>query len=231
MLRYARNETTLSAEENRSLREKKVCVIGCGGLGGFVIELLARAGVGQITAVDSDTFEVTNLNRQLFCTPGNLGEEKAVAAKKRIAIVNPEVTVDARVLFLDEHNADEVLSGHDLVIDCLDTIPTRQILERRCQALGLPLVHGAIAGWYGQVGVSVPGHPVIEYIYQGDAASGMETELGNPPFTPCLIAAWQVSEAIKVLTNNPQALCGRILYIDLLHNETHWFDLTKNGPA
>ena len=226
MDRYARNENALSPKENRALRKKSVCVVGCGGLGGFVIELLARAGVGRITAVDNDTFEITNLNRQLYCTPNNLGQKKAVAAKERIATVNPEIQVEAKVLYLDKDNAQKILQGHDLVLDCLDSIPARFMLEKACQTAKIPMIHGAIAGWYGQVAVSVPGSPVIEKIYPPNAKTGAETELGNPPFTPCCIAAWQVAEAIKVLTENPHSLISRILYIDLLHNETNTFTLT-----
>lgn len=229
MDRYARNENALSPQENLALRTKKVCVVGCGGLGGFIIELLARAGVGHITAIDCDTFEMTNLNRQLYCIPGNLGEAKAIAAEARVAIVNPEVKCTPLVVYLDEDNAKDILAGHDLVIDALDRIGTRLMLERECHKLGIPLVHGAIAGWYGQVAVSVPGQPVLAKIYPEDIDTGMEKELGNPPFTPCCIAAWEVAEAIKLLTGKPEALRGQVLYIDLLHNDTEILDLTQAG--
>ncbi len=230
MNRYARNENALSPKENLALRETRVCVIGCGGLGGFVIELLARAGVGHITAVDSDTFEMTNLNRQLYCIPSNLDQEKAIAAKERVAIVNPEVSVSAHVTWLDEENAQEILQGHDVVMDCLDNIPTRRIVEDACHQLEIPMVHGAIAGWYGQVAVSVPGKPVMDRIYPKEAIVGMEKELGNPPFTPCCIAAWQVAEAVKVLIGNPNTLEGKILYIDLLHHDTETISLERTEP-
>ncbi|NMR95787.1 HesA/MoeB/ThiF family protein, partial [Vibrio parahaemolyticus] len=95
MERYLRNMQMLSMEENESLSKYKGCVIGCGGLGGYIIELLARLGIGTISAVDGETFEETNLNRQLFSTMNNLGQNKALAAKLRVNEINPLVKVNS----------------------------------------------------------------------------------------------------------------------------------------
>lgn len=219
MDRYNRNENTLSHEQNLSLRTKKVCVIGCGGLGGLIIELLGRAGILSITAVDSDTFEVTNLNRQLFSTVENIGNSKALEAKKRMQAVNPDVALHALDVFLTQENAKDILAGHDLVIDALDCIKTRLMLEREAHALGIPLVHGAIAGWYGQVAVSYPGDYLLQRLYGHSESKGIEKELGNPPFTPACIASMQVAEAVKVLIGCEQALRNKVCYLDLLENE------------
>jgi len=219
--RYSRNETTLSAEENRLLREKKVCVAGCGGLGGYLIEMLMRLGVGHITAVDPDVFEDTNLNRQLLCEEPLLGYPKARAAADRADRVNSDVRVTALQERLTGENALEICGGHDVILDALDSIPDRLMLQDAAEQLGIPLIHGAIAGWYGQVAVVFPGDRLLERIYPSGERSGAERELGNPSFTPALVASLQISEAVKVLAGRGTLLRGKILYADLLENRFH----------
>jgi len=98
----------LTPEENNSLRQRKVCVIGCGGLGGYIIEMLARLGLGYITAVDSDIFEESNLNRQLLADTSTLGKSKAETAKQRVEIINPLIHINSVVERISSTNA------HDL---------------------------------------------------------------------------------------------------------------------
>ena len=118
--RYLRNLSALSEGECRLLRSKRILVVGCGGLGGYIIEMLTRIGVGAIRAVDGDRFEESNLNRQLLSSPDLLGVSKAVAAVARISQVNPDVKAEAHYAFFDETNAEKLISGCDLVMDALD---------------------------------------------------------------------------------------------------------------
>ena len=108
--RYSRNVPAISAEEQAALAEKRVLIAGCGGLGGNLLEHLARLGVGHITAVDGDVFEASNLNRQLLSTPALLGYGKAAAARQRAGQVNPAVSVTAAAEFLTEERSGEVLA-------------------------------------------------------------------------------------------------------------------------
>ncbi|MFB0919083.1 MAG: HesA/MoeB/ThiF family protein [Clostridiaceae bacterium] len=219
MERYKRNESALSKKENLSLRDKKVCIVGCGGLGGYIIEMLSRLGVGNLTLVDGDKFEVSNLNRQLLSTPLNLGTSKAKAASDRVSLINPEVNVVVYDVFLDKSNARRIIEGNDLVIDALDGKEARLILEDQCEESGIPLIHGAIGGWYGQVGVIYPGSRILHQVYEGKAEKGIEEKLGNPAFTPALIASIEVSEAVKVLVGRETELKNKLLFIDILNNE------------
>lgn len=219
MERYKRNESALSKKENLSLRDKKVCIVGCGGLGGYIIEMLSRLGVGNLTLVDGDKFEVSNLNRQLLSTPLNLGTSKAKAASDRVSLINPEVNVVVYDVFLDKSNARRIIEGNDLVIDALDGKEARLILEDQCEESGIPLIHGAIGGWYGQVGVIYPGSRILHQVYEGKAEKGIEEKLGNPAFTPALIASIEVSEAVKVLIGKETELKNKLLFIDILNNE------------
>ena len=130
--RYIRNLGALTEKECALLRTKTVFVAGCGGLGGFLIEMLLRLGVGTIRAADGDVFEASNLNRQLLSSPQALGQPKAEAAAKRAALVNPDVRFEAIPEFVTEENAAELIRGCDAVLDALDNIQTRRILARAC---------------------------------------------------------------------------------------------------
>lgn len=225
MDRYTRNLNCISHDENLILQNSKVCVVGCGGLGGHIIEMLGRLGVGYITAVDADVFEITNLNRQLLSDEKSLGMSKALMAVKRMKIVNSDVEVVPVTEYLDENNASDILDEHDLVIDALDNIDSRLVLEKTCRDLNIPLVHGAIAGWYGQVCSILPGDNTLSRIYDSDISRGVEKELGNPSFTPALVASIEVSEATKILLNKGEILRNKLLFLDLLNNEFFTMDI------
>jgi len=223
--RYARNHNAFTREEGEKFSQFRVLVVGCGGLGGYVIEHLGRLGIGHITAVDEDCFEETNLNRQLLCTEELLGTPKALAAKTRLAQVNGEVEVISLVQRVTEDNVDEILKGQHIAIDALDNIESRFVLEEGCQRAGIPMVHGAIGGWYGQVGVGFPGQPLLPKIYGRDREKGMEEELGNPSFTPGIIAGIQVALCMRVLLDKGEELAGTLLTIDLENMEFISFQL------
>ena len=163
--RYARNIPALSATECEILKQKRVLVVGCGGLGGHIIDQLARIGVGSIRAVDGDVFEETNLNRQLLSSVPLLGVNKAKAAAAHIGRVNPAVTVEAVEAFLTEDNADALVAGCDIVMDALDNIPSRKILAAACERAGIPYVYGAIQGWVAQAAISIPGDGLIGKLF------------------------------------------------------------------
>lgn len=214
--RYERNMKALSPEENEKLKNFSVCVVGCGGLGGYVIEMLGRLGIGHITAVDGDSFSESNLNRQIISSNLNLGRNKAIEAKKRMEIVNDLIEVEAITYFINVDNVWDILKGHHVVIDAVDNIETRFLLQEACEKLQIPFVHGAIAGWYGQVTTIFPGDRTLNNIYNDKNKKGIETTLGNPSFTPAVVASIQVSEAVKVLLSKGQVLRNKILMIDLL---------------
>lgn len=219
MKRYIKNMKMLSKEENKRLAKFKVCVVGCGGLGGYIIEFLGRLGIGHITAVDGDFFDETNLNRQILSEAQTIGKSKALTAQNRMKQVNPLIQVIPIIERISKENADEVLKGHDLIIDAVDRINTRFLLQETASKLSIPLIHGAIAGWYGQVSTIFPGDNTLDKIYKSKDGSGLENELGNPSFTPALVASIEVSEALKLLLGRGELLRNKLLYIDLLEHD------------
>ena len=218
--RYQRNRQGISVQQQRTLFGSRVAVIGCGGLGGYIIEELARLGVGTIIAIDPDVFEEHNLNRQILSTPATLGRPKVEAAAARVAEINPAVTVAKFQVFYSYKNGAELLHDADVVVDALDSIPTRLALAETCAELDVPLVHGAIGGWYGQVATQYPGDDTIQRMYgRWVEGKGVEQQLGNPSFTPAVIASIQTAEVCKILLGVGEPLRNRKLFINLLDME------------
>ena len=216
--RYSRNIPTLTPEEQTALGRKHVLLAGCGGLGGQLLEHLLRVGVGEITAVDGDGFEESNLNRQLLCTAENLGQRKVLAARERALAVRPDVRFRAVDALLTEENAPELLRGVDLALDALDNVDTRLVLADACAAAGIPLVHGAVSGFCAQASVVLPGSDLLRRIYPDTADPARKTVL-SPAVAFC--AAVQAAEAVKLLCARPSALAGRLLWADLETMEFH----------
>ena len=150
--RYLRNLGTFFSAGQLKLLESTVVLVGLGGLGGQLLEQLGRAGVGRIVAVEHDVVDQTNLNRQLLSNQANIGKQKVDEAKKRLEKINEAVEFTGFQCCF-EKLPEDVWEKADLVFDCLDNIDARLVLAQRCSASTCPLVHGAIAGWYGQVGV------------------------------------------------------------------------------
>ena len=213
--RYARNIPALTGAECEILRQKRVLVVGCGGLGGHIIDQLARIGVGTIRAVDGDVFEETNLNRQLLSAVPLLGVNKAKAAADHIGRVNPAVTVEAVEGFFTKDNADALVAGCDIVMDALDNIPSRKILAAACERAGVPYVYGAIQGWVAQAAISMPGEDLIGKLFPEEVEIRDKSVLS---FTPALCASMQVALCVKLLTGRPVET-GKLYYFDLLNQE------------
>ncbi|NLX85283.1 MAG: HesA/MoeB/ThiF family protein [Synergistaceae bacterium] len=224
--RYQRNIGTIGIAGQLKLLSSRAAVVGCGGLGGWIIEMLARAGVGEIVMIDRDVFNEDNLNRQLFSTEANIGKPKSLAAAERVTVVNSAVDTIAHIISLDEKNGRELLEGSSVVIDALDNNKSRRILFEVCRNLGVPFIHGAIGGMFGQIGVLYPGD---RSLWEGDDVpdKGIETEKGNTPFTPTFVASLEVSEAIKILSSLEKGLKGELLWFDLTNIELQRIKISR----
>lgn len=215
-LRYLRNGKTITAEMQQRLFRSNVAVVGCGGLGGYVVEELARLGVGHITVIDPDVFQEHNLNRQLLSSIGTLGMAKVKIAKTRVKEINPAVTLKPVRDSFSKENGIHLLKGANIVIDALDNIPARLELSRICRELAVPLIHGAIGGWYGQIAVQTGDDEFLQEIYSGISHShGVEKELGNPSFTPGVIASIQAALVCRLILSSDEIQNRQLLTINL----------------
>lgn len=231
--RYLRNYGLVGLDGQLSLLHSLVAVIGLGGLGGYIVEGLARMGVGRLVLVDGDVFCDHNLNRQLFSEEKNMGRSKAEVAAERVAEINGAVQVTTWAVYAGRDNLGEILCDVDVVVDALDRLPTRLVLQDAAAAAGVPLVHGAIAGGMGQVMTILPGDVGLDALYDRDHVPerGAEASLGSPAASPMLVGAWQVHEVVKLLTGRGQLLRGRMLFIDAMSGEVHVLGLQQGDPT
>ena len=227
--RYSRNQNALTAGDQLRLLASTVAIVGLGGLGGTVAEVLARTGIGRLILIDGDRFEESNLNRQLNCTLATLATGKAAAAAARIAAVNPATETTAHPVYMTAANAAELISGANAAADCLDSLPARFVLEKAAAARGIAMVTAAVAGTTGQLTVIQPGDPGLKAIY-GDPADapekGVEVATGNLPYTVWSVAALEAGEIVNVLLGR-SALSGRLLILDLDEMLFDAIDLTS----
>lgn len=217
--RYARHLVLrdVGGVGQQRLKAAKVAVIGAGGLGSPVIAYLAAAGVGTIGVIDNDTVSLSNLQRQIIHRSADLGVGKAENAGRFVSEINPFVTVVPIVERLDAANAQRLLAGHDLVLDGTDNFDTRKIAAEAAEALGLPLVSGAVSMWDGQVTVFLPGGRRFADLYPvtPDAADVPSCEaVGIMGAVTGVIGTLMAMEAIKHITGTGDLLAGRLLLYD-----------------
>jgi len=145
--------------------------------------------------------------------------------------VNSNVKYTYYTSLLNESNSEELLFGANIVIDAVDNVSTRFLLQKICKKLNVPLVHGSIGGWYGQVSFIIPGDDTLSLIYPSENIHGIEKELGNPAFTPAVVASIEVSEALKYLLNKGELLQKKLLYINLLSHDYTVIELDSNNVS
>ena len=217
LMQYSRNMGIMNDSELKKFVFSKVLVVGVGGLGGYIASSLARIGVSSITIVDFDSFDESNLNRQMFSTLKTLNKPKVDVVKQGLLDINPNLIVKAIHTKLDDSFDISHFEDVDIVFDAVDNIESKVLLEKYCNKFKIPLIHGAIAGWYGQLGIIMPGSNILSELYK-DNKHGIESKLMSPTFTPGVVGNMMISEFVKFVLKK-EALINKILYIDLLDHE------------
>lgn len=211
--RYARNFSHLDYAGQARLLRSAVALVGLGGLGGNVLEVLVRMGVGTIAAADGDAFEESNLNRQLLSSLGGVDVPKSQAARERVRDLNPAVDFTAGDDFADYGEMLEMARSADVVVDALGGLDDRPALQQACSEAGVPLVTAAIAGSSGYVATVLPGASgPADLIGTGSAA---EDALGSPAPAVHTAATLQAAEVVRMLSGREPNLDGRMLLFDL----------------
>ncbi len=229
--RYIRNIGTIDVEGQILLLNATVAVVGAGGLGGTILQCLARMGVGRLVIVDGDVFSDHNLNRQVFAYEGNIGENKAMVASEQVQEINGSTEVTVHPEYLTSENINDILKSADVIVDALDNMSIRFLLERNAREKQIPFIHGAIGGYSGHVTTflydtnDVEGLAAIYGDEKEVSQTGVEVQTGNPAGTPLMVAAWQVHEVIKVITKAGPSLRNKLLYMDAEENIIQIIDL------
>jgi molybdopterin-synthase adenylyltransferase len=202
-------------EGQEKIKKARVFLAGAGGLGSPAALYLTAAGIGALRIVDLDTIDLSNLNRQILHWTSNIGEKKIDSAKTKLHQLNPEVTIEPLQTRITSENINELVSGCDLIVDAVDNLSTRYVLNQAALENNIPLFHGAISGFEGRAMTVIPGRSAcLMCLYRGVALSRKSPVIGA---TPAVIAAIQVTEVIKYLTGIGQLLTDRFLIYDGLN--------------
>ena len=227
----SRQMSIVTRSEQERFKDAKITVIGCGGIGGETIEMLARMGIGELVLVDKDAFDLSNLNRQTLASLPDLGLEKSAVAADKVRLINPYVKTTTFNEHVDQSNIKKVIGDSDIVIDALDNMLTRVIVSRTAKELGIPYIHGAIHGTQGQITVFLPNSdktyeemfnlPSLGKELNDDVINDLKNVTsGVPPVigpTPNIIGCLEAFEAYKIITGiGKVTVAPKILTYDLL---------------
>ncbi|MGB0133349.1 molybdopterin-synthase adenylyltransferase MoeB [Dokdonella sp.] len=216
------------------LASARVALVGAGGLGSPAALYLAAAGVGNLTLIDDDRVERSNLQRQVIHTEARIGMPKTASASLTLAALNPSVRIFTHEQRLVAGNVEALLSGHDLIIDGADNFPTRYLLDAASRNLGIPLIYGAVHRFTGQVSVFDPrkeSSPCYRCLFP-EPPSAEEapncSEAGVLGVLPGIIGLLQCSEAIKLIIGQGRPLVGRLLCFDALNASFRELSLVRD---
>lgn len=212
LARYKRQilipEWTQSGQEN--LKKARILVAGAGGLGSAILTYLAVAGVGEIRVIDGDIVELSNLNRQVLHSDKDIGRSKVDSAKEKLEALNPDISVEAIKEIITKDNVFELVGDYPIV-DAMDNLPTRLLLNRVAVKKNLPLFHGAVYGFEGRATTVIPGKTAcLRCLYQG-VIPGKTPVVG---VTPAVIGCIQATEVIKYILGTGELLADRLLIYD-----------------
>lgn len=200
------------------LKHAKVCIVGLGGLGSPIALQLAAIGVGYIRLIDHDVVEISNLQRQHIYSVKYLGYPKVEVAAKRLKELNPNINVEPIPISLNYHNVDEIIEGMDVIVDGLDRMGSRYVLNRACQKIGVPYVYGAAIMTFGNVSTIIPRKTPCLECFQGgidEAALPTCATVGVHPSILNIVASIEVSEAVRIVLGKKPLLAGKLLYCDI----------------
>jgi len=209
------------------LKRAKVFIAGAGGLGSPVSMYLVAAGVGTIRIVDHDRVESSNLNRQVLHWDEDIGKRKADSALEKLRKLNPRVEIEAIAETITEANVAQLVAGFDLIVDAMDNLPTRYLLNKAAVERNTPLFHGAVYGFEGRAMTIIPGKTAcLECVYRGRITPKEKFPVIG--VTPAVIGCIQSTEVIKYIVGIGELLTNRLLIYDGLNLKFTEFKVKKD---
>lgn len=213
-------------EGQEKLKQAKVFIAGAGGLGSPVSMYLTAAGVGTIRIVDHDKVELSNLNRQILHWDKDIGKSKVDSAIDKLRQLNREVNIEAIAETITEANASQVVADFDLIVDAMDNLPARYLLNKTAIDKGIPFFHGAVSGFEGRAMTIIPGKTAcLMCVYRGAVTKGKFPVVG---VTPAVIGCIQATEVIKYIIGIGELLTDRLLIFDGLNLKFSEFLVRKD---
>ena len=227
--RYARQIMipAIGEKGQEMLKAARVCIAGIGGLGSVSAYYLVAAGVGHVKIIDRDLVDLSNLNRQILHFTDNIGQSKADSAVDKLTKLNPHCVVEAIRADIDGDNVFEMIGDCDIIIDALDNIGTRRALNAVSLRKGIPLIYGGVEGFTGMATTFIPGRTAcFECLFSH--ITGEERTKGVIGALPAIIGSVQVLEAVRIITGQPAALAGKLLYFSGANMTFHEILVEKN---
>jgi adenylyltransferase/sulfurtransferase len=216
----------IGKEGQEKLKRAKVFVAGAGGLGSPVSIYLAASGVGSLRIVDHDRVELSNLNRQVLHWEEDLQREKVLSAHYKLGKLNRHVDVETMNKTITEENIQDLLKDCHAIVDAMDNLPTRYILNKAALDKGIPFFHGAVRAFEGRVMTVAPGDSAcLRCLYHGPVAQEKFPVIG---VTPAVVGCIQATEVIKYLVGIGELLLNRLLIYDGLSMKFTEFKVKKN---
>jgi adenylyltransferase/sulfurtransferase len=213
-------------EGQAKLKRAKVFIAGAGGLGSGTATYLAAAGMGTIRLADHDKVELSNLNRQVLHWDEDIGRKKVDSAADKLKRLNPTVKVEAIEEKLTEANISQLVAGFDLIVDAMDNLPARYLLNKVAIERNIPLFHGAVHGFEGRAMTIIPGKTAcLKCLYRGAIVEGKFPVVG---VTPGVIGCIQATEVIKYIVGIGELLTNRLLIYDGLNMKFTEFKVKKD---
>ncbi|MDM8541665.1 HesA/MoeB/ThiF family protein [Desulfococcaceae bacterium HSG9] len=223
------------AEGQAKIMNGKVLIIGAGGLGSPAALYLTAAGVGTIGIADSDTVELSNLQRQIIHFTDDLGTPKATSAATKMKALNPEVTVKTYHVFVKADNIQGIIQDYDFVIDCTDNFAAKFLVNDACMMEGIPFSHGGVLQFNGQTMTIMPEKSAcLRCVFEKPPPRGAvpnSTQVGILGSVAGLLGTVQASEALKFLTGAGELLTDSMFFFDILTMEFIKFKLEKNSEC
>jgi molybdopterin/thiamine biosynthesis adenylyltransferase len=224
--RYARQILMIGEEGQEKLTAARILVAGAGGLGTVISLYLAAAGVGHLRIIDCDVVEESNLNRQILHWSKDLGRPKTDSAGEKLSALNPLIVLERISDRIVEENVGEMTRGCDLIVDAMDNFPTRHLLNRTAVEKGIPFIHGAVRGLFGQTTTVIPGEtPCLLCLFPASPPREVFPIIGA---TCGVIGSIEASEAIKLLTGQGKPLAGRLFLWDGLAGSADSLTIEKD---
>jgi len=214
-------------EGQEKLKNARVFIAGAGGLGSPAAVYLAAAGIGTLRIVDHDTVDLSNLNRQILHWDENIGGPKAESAGAKLRRLNPDIAVEAVAETITADNAAELIGDCDLIVDAMDNLPTRYLLNKTAIEKNIPFFHGAVYGFEGRAMTVIPGKSAcLNCLYHG--AEIPQEKFPVVGVAPAVIGCIQATEVIKYITGLGDLLTGRLLNYDGLRMTFSEFTVTRD---
>lgn len=210
-----RHSLLFTSDEQEKIKRQEIVIVGLGGLGQIVAEEIVRLGFRHLVFIDHDKISYSNFNRQIYANTNTIHQSKVLVTKEKLLEIEPLCYIQAHEISLDKDTPLDIIPEHSIIVDCCDDIPTKLLLEDMIQVKNIPLIHGAMDGWHGQVTTILPQDHLLSKLYLNQNLKTHDSLV----ITAHLVASFQVKEIVQMTLHKTPNLHRQILWIDTLNND------------